>query len=313
MADRPPTCIAVDWGTSNRRAWALGTRGEILRHRADGNGLLAHPDRNFAPSLAAFLGDWLAAAPGIPVIMAGMVGSRLGWVEVPYLAIPLQLTDLARHLAKAGAIAGSACWIVPGLSLDDPLQPEVMRGEECQMLGVLLSRDGQGGLFVLPGTHSKWARVADRRLISFRTYMTGEMFDLLCKSGTLAQLMTELGQDAAGEDAAAFARGIAASQDAQLLNRLFSVRTLGLFDRLSGAGLRSYLSGLLVGAEMRDALTTWPEVLESGVVCIGSAGMIARYQAAARQLGLELLGLDNEAILPGALHWIAAEAGLIGP
>lgn len=175
------------------------------------------------------------------------------------------------------------------------------------MLGALLSRDQQGGLFVLPGTHSKWARVAERRLISFRTYMTGEMFDLLCKSGTLAQLMTE-----PGEDAAAFARGIAASQDAQLLNRLFSVRTLGLFGRLSGAGLRSYLSGLLVGAEMRDALATWPEARDAGVVCIGSAGMIARYQAAARQLGLEMLGLDNEAILPGALHWIAAEAGLIG-
>src|SRR5262249_40640155 len=137
----------------------------------------------------------------------------------------------------------------PGVNLDDPIQPEVMRGEECQMLGALLAGHGDARLFVLPGTHSKWARVSDGVLTTFRTYLTGELFDLLCKSGTLAQLMSTT-----GEDEAAFARGVDASRDAQLLNRIFSVRSLALFNRMSAAEPRSYLSGLLVGTEIRDAL-----------------------------------------------------------
>lgn len=309
MFDGPCASIAIDWGSSNRRAWALGRDGRILQQRADDKGLLAHPDRRFAESLAGFIGDWLAAAPGVPVIMAGMVGSRLGWVEVPYLPVPLPLAELAGNLRQAGEVLGSGCWIVPGLSLDDAIQPEVMRGEECQMLGALLARGTQGGLFLLPGTHSKWARVEDGRLTTFRTYLTGELFDLLSKSGTLAQVLAAAG----GEDAEAFARGVAAAADAQLLNRLFSVRTLGLFDRLSGSALRSYLSGLLVGTEIRDALAVWPHAAAAGVTCIGSAGMIARYQAAASRLGLALVGIESESILPAALHWIAGQAGLAGP
>ncbi len=308
MSKSSIACIAVDWGSSNRRAWALGPDGGILDQRADALGLLAHADRRFADSLATFLDAWLAAAPGVPVIMAGMIGSRLGWVEVPYQPVPLPLTDLARHLAKAGEVGrGSGCWIVPGLNQDDPVQPEVMRGEECQVLGALLAGHAGSRLFLLPGTHSKWARVGDGILLSFRTYLTGELFDLLCKSGTLAQLMTD-----AGEDKGAFAKGVEAAKDAQLLNRVFSVRSLSLFNRLSGAAPRSYLSGLLVGTEIRDAMTVWPECGESGVVCIGSAGMIARYGSAAAQLGLKLQGFDNAAILPGALHWIARQAGLLG-
>jgi len=303
MPDRPYSCIAVDWGTSNRRAWALGPAGEILQQRADDKGLLAHADRGFAQSLERFLADWLAAAPNIPIVMAGMVGSRMGWIEVPYLSAPLQLTDLAQHLALAGNIAGSACWIVPGLSIDDPVQPEVMRGEECQMLGALLNNAAHSNLFVLPGTHSKWAWVVDGRLTSFRTYITGELFDLLCRSGTLAQLMT--GTD---ENDAAFARGIAASADAELLNRIFSVRTFGLFGKMPATALRSYLSGLLVGTEMRDALAAWPEAAQADATCIGSAAMIARYQGAAAQLGLRLHGIDNERILPAALYWVVRNA-----
>lgn len=308
MSQSSIACVAVDWGSSNRRAWALGRDGGILDQRADAQGLLAHVDRRFADSLAGFLGAWLAAAPGVPVIMAGMIGSRLGWVEVPYQPAPLLLTDLAKHLAKAGEVGrGSGCWIVPGLSQDDPVQPEVMRGEECQVLGALLAGHAESRFFLLPGTHSKWARVSDRALHSFRTYLTGELFDLLCKSGTLAQLMS-----AAGEDKAAFAQGVAAAKDAQLLNRVFSVRSLSLFNRLSGAAPRSYLSGLLVGTEIGDAMAVWPDSVAAGVVCIGSAGMIERYGAAAAQLGLKLHGFDNAAILPGALHWLARSAGLMG-
>jgi 2-dehydro-3-deoxygalactonokinase len=162
-------------------------------------------------------------------------------------------------------------------------------------------------VFVLPGTHSKWARVAGHRLIEFRTYITGEMFNLLRQSGTLAQLMTG---DA--EDKNAFARGVlAAGHNTQLLNRLFSVRSLALFDRMEGAALPGYLSGLLVGAEMRDALAAWPDFTRNGVTCIGSPAMLARYGAGAALLGLKLHGIDNKDVLPVALLWIAQQAGLV--
>lgn len=299
------SCIAVDWGSTNRRAWALGADGKTLAERADSAGLLAIQERRFAESLEAFLRDWLT--PDLPVVMAGMVGSRMGWVEVPYLAAPAPLADLAKSLMKAGRIADSDCWIVPGVSFDGPAQPEVMRGEECQMLGALLQQGRSDGVFLTPGTHSKWVRVADGKLLEFRTYITGEMFNLLRQSGTLAQLMT-----GEGDDEAAFAQGVrATSNESELLNRLFSARSLALFNRLSGDKMASYVSGMLVGAEMRDALAAWPDLGRSGVTCIGSSGMIARYGACAAILGLDLHGIDNKDVLPAALFWIGQQAGLV--
>jgi 2-dehydro-3-deoxygalactonokinase len=307
MASAPVSCIAVDWGTTNRRAWALGAGGKALGERADASGLLAVEDRRFADSLESFLGDWLGAGAGVPVVIAGMIGSRMGWVEAPYVAAPAALSELAQSLIKAGRVAGSDCWIVPGVSLDSAIQPEVMRGEECQILGALLTRRQTDGVFLLPGTHSKWARVSDERLIDFRTYMTGEMFNLLRQSGTLAQLMSG---DA--EDDSAFARGVLATgNETELLNRLFSARSLALFGRLDGRALASYVSGILVGTEMRNALAAWPALGKTGVICIGSAAMLARYGACADLLGLDLQGIDNKDVLPPALFWIAQQAGLV--
>jgi 2-dehydro-3-deoxygalactonokinase len=301
------SCIAVDWGTSNRRAWALGPGAALLGERADSSGLLAVEERRFAQSLERFLGDWVGPGSSVPVMIAGMVGSRLGWVEAPYVAAPAPLSDLAQHLVKAGHVAESDCWIVPGVSLDDAAQPEVMRGEESQILGALLSLRQPEGLFLLPGTHSKWARVAGDRLVEFRTYITGEMFNLLRHSGTLAQLMTG---DA--EDEAAFARGVrAAGCGTELLNRVFSARSLTLFGRLEGRELPSYLSGLLIATEMRHALAIWAEPARAGVTCIGSQAMLARYGACARLLGLALRGIDSKDVLPAALLWIARQAGLV--
>lgn len=301
------SCIAVDWGTTNRRAWALGPDGSVAGERADAAGLLAVEDRRFAESLEPFLGGWLQAGSNVPVVMAGMVGSRMGWREAPYVAAPAPLSDLAQTLVKAGSIGGSDCWIVPGMSLDGEPQPEVMRGEECQILGALLTRRQTDGVFLLPGTHSKWARVSDRRLVAFRTYITGEMFNLLRQSGTLAQLMT-----ADEHDDEAFARGVhATGPDTELLNRLFSARSLSLFGRLEGRAMASYVSGMLIGAELRDALAAWPDLGRTPIVCIGSAGMLARYGACAKLLGVDLESIDSKDVLPAALLWIAQQAGLV--
>ncbi|HEX9447618.1 MAG TPA: 2-dehydro-3-deoxygalactonokinase, partial [Dongiaceae bacterium] len=188
-------CIVVDWGTSNRRAWALGRDGAVVDERHDDQGLLAIIDRQFPASLQQFCGDWVTLERAQPVIMSGMVGSKLGWQEVPYQPTPVALHDFGKHLTRidetlAGPFWAGRCWIAPGVADKSALQPDVMRGEECQLLGALLQSTAEDGIFILPGTHAKWVRVEAGRIVSFRTYMTGEIFGLLRKSGTLSQLMT---------------------------------------------------------------------------------------------------------------------------
>jgi 2-dehydro-3-deoxygalactonokinase len=308
-------CIAIDWGTSNRRAWAMTRDGAIVGERHDDQGLLAIVDRQFASSLQAFCGDWLSDADGTPIIMSGMIGSRLGWQEVPYQMAPVILRDLSSHLTKVdeghlGGFLGDHCWIAPGVALDNGAQPEVMRGEECQILGALLNSGASDGIFILPGTHAKWVCVEGGAITAFRTYMTGEVFGLLRKSGTLSQLMVD-----DEPDDAAFLQGVSYAQTpdaANLLHSLFSVRTLGLFERLSRRSLASYMSGLLIGAEMKDALC-W--LADQGrpkrISAIGSPSLLLAYQKAAVQVQLDLRCQDSTGLLPVALLFLAQGAGLL--
>jgi 2-dehydro-3-deoxygalactonokinase len=300
------SAIFADWGTTNRRAWAVDRDGMVLDQRKDDQGLLGVKDRAFEASFRGFIGDWLqAATPHAPVVMAGMVGSKLGWREAPYVATPAKFADLARNLVALPDLDGHPVRIAPGLSAREDGRPDVMRGEECQLYGLWL-QTRKPRLCVLPGTHSKWAGVADGGLAGFRTYMTGELFAQLCSSGTLAQLMK---QDAPHDDEA-FRRGLAASEGASaggLLNRLFSVRSLGLFAELPGEALASYLSGILIGAELRDATAG----IEGSVAVIGSARMNALYLAGLEALGIEAEALDGDPLLRAALSAIARDAQLM--
>lgn len=307
-----PACIAIDWGTSNRRGWALGPDGTVLERRADGQGLIAvnAGGGDFATSLRAFADGWLS---GAPVIMAGMVGSRTGWREAPYLDIPAELDDLARNLVALPAIGASPLYIVPGLAKRGA-SPDVMRGEECQLLGARIAqqnrpRDGDG-IFVLPGTHSKWILVADGRIVDFRTYMTGELFALLSRHGSLAQLI-----DGTGFDNAAFRRGLARSRESGmggLTHHLFGVRALALFGELDPRNAAAYLSGLLIGHEMSDALP-WARRRADAtrIAAIGSGGLLEPYGVAAAEFGIHLDMLESDAILPAALFALASAAGLV--
>ncbi len=302
-------CIVADWGTSNLRAWALARDGSVLDRRGGAQGLLAVRDGGFAEAFAQVCEGWLGRRP--PVVLAGMVGSKLGWKEAPYLATPLIFDELGRHLLPVEAPFSSAVMIVPGVSMEDRVQPEVMRGEETQILGALRLASGENGVFVLPGTHSKWALVEGGRLTNFRTYMTGEVFGLLRGSGTLSQLM-----EGDRHDSAAFAEGVvrgAAIDGGGLLHRLFSVRTLGLLERLARADLSSYLSGLLIGAEVRNALAWLRDSGKAGVVtAIGSPAMLQSYREAMKILsGAEPALLDSAAVVPPALFSIAVTAGLL--
>jgi len=298
--------IAVDWGTTNRRAWALGRAGEILDERGDGEGLLTVKQGAFAASFAEFARPWLANGRTLPVLMCGMVGSKMGWAEVPYIKAPADLADLARHLHDVPFDGSARVRIVPGVSCLHAGVPDVMRGEECQVLAVLAQRKLQKACLLLPGTHSKWVQVEDGRLASFRTYMTGELYNALTSSGTLAQLMEK-----SDGDKDAFAAGVERARrdgSGALSHLLFGVRTLGLFNALPRTSLASYLSGLLIGAEMKDALA-WTAARQ--VIAVGSPRLIDNYHIAAELFGLTVEAHDNSALLPPALHMIARDAGLL--
>ncbi|WP_162913997.1 2-dehydro-3-deoxygalactonokinase [Taklimakanibacter lacteus] len=302
----PIAMIAVDWGTTNRRAWALGPGGEIRDERGDGEGLLAVKQGAFAASFAQFAAPWLTAGRTLPVLMCGMVGSKLGWAEAPYIAAPADLAALARHLHDVPFDGPAQVRIVPGVSCLHDGVPDVMRGEECQVLAVLAQRNLREATLLLPGTHSKWVRVEEGRLSSFRTYMTGELYNALTSAGTLAQLMEK-----SDGDSQAFAAGVERARkdgSGALSHLLFGVRTEGLFDKLPRTSLASYLSGLLIGVEMKDALA-WTAARQ--VIAVGSPRLLDNYRAAAGLFGLAFEAHDNSALLPPALHMIARDARLM--
>jgi 2-dehydro-3-deoxygalactonokinase len=298
--------IFADWGTTNRRAWAVDRNGAVLDQRKDDQGLLGVKDRAFEASFRSFIGDWLASAePTAPIVMAGMVGSKLGWREAPYVATPARFGQLAENLIALPNLDGHPIRIAPGLSAREDGRPDVMRGEECQLYGLWLSTSADR-LCVLPGTHSKWAEIRDGGLAGFHTYMTGELFAQLSSSGTLAQLM----RPGASHDDDAFRRGLRVSEGASaggLLNRLFSVRSLGLFGELPGEALSSYLSGLLIGAELRDATAG----LNGAVAVIGSSRMTELYVSALNTIGVKAEPIDGDPLLRTALLAIARDAKLM--
>lgn len=287
----PPTArrlLGIDWGTSNRRAYLVDAAGTCLAERADDQGMLAaRPD--FAGSFAQLLAA-LDVGPGIPVVASGMVGSAQGWREVPYLDVNVPLEALPDHVSRIDdPRAPRPCLIVPGYAQRGG-HVDVMRGEETQLLGaVALGR--RDGWFVLPGTHSKWVLLADGVVRRITTFMTGELFATLAAHGTLAPLMA---QD--GGDDGAFTAGLdEARRGAPLSNALFGVRARVVTGGMPAAHARSFVSGLLVGAEFAAAGGDAP------LTCIGSDALRGRYARAAAHFGMTLSGLDPDRVYCAAL------------
>ncbi len=286
--------LAVDWGTSSLRGALLDARGHALEERAFERGILTVPVGEFATVLQAHFADWLGA-PGTICLISGMAGSRQGWVEAPYCACPAGFDEVAAQLSwiEPGCIA-----IVPGLRCEHDGVPDVMRGEEVQIFGAMALLGKDDGMFVLPGTHSKWARVQGGRVHSFRTHMTGEFYALLRTHSILARTLDA----AAPLDATAFIEGVRRSlkdPSPGLLHLAFGARTLALFERMSAAALSSYLSGLLIGDELR----TQPRDAE--VVLIGSAALTERYALALAERGLRVAGVFGAEATWAGLHALA--------
>jgi 2-dehydro-3-deoxygalactonokinase len=243
--------ILVDWGTTNFRAWLVAADGAVLDRRDAAQGIMQVPAGGFPAALDGQVGAWRSAQPELPVLMSGMVGSRQGWAEAPYLSCPAGAEALAGALFEVPGAAG--VWIVPGVSYQAPDgRHDVIRGEEVQIFGGLGDRPRGRQVFCLPGTHSKWAAVEDGRIAWFATSMTGEVYSVLADHSILGRLMDDGGQDRTGQDGAAFRQGLElAAEPGGLLNHLFAVRAEGLFGVVPEAGLRSYLSGILIGHEVR--------------------------------------------------------------
>lgn len=289
--------LALDWGTTSLRAFLLAEDGTILQRQRLDLGILKVPDGDFAGVFRQVRDTWPEAS-GLPALACGMIGSRQGWVEAPYCPCPAGLDQLATRLEMVPGDA--SLWIVPGLSHrgEDGL-PDVMRGEETQLLGL------GDGLHVLPGTHSKWAQLEKGRVLSFLTCFTGELYGLLRDHSILGRLME--GEE---HDAHAFQRGLSlAARQPGLLHQLFSVRSLPLGGELAPQAVASYLSGLLIGTELSTALDTLT-LPEGPITVVGAPQLTARYREALSHRGLASTTADEDSAARG-LYRIATAAGLL--
>lgn len=286
MTVRKPAFVAVDWGTSSFRGWLMTANGDALAETRGPEGMLHCATTGFAPVLADHLAR-LGAPPDLPVLICGMAGARQGWIEAPYLRTPTRLDALhdgAQHVAAEGDIR-----ILPGIAQADATAPDVMRGEETQLLGV--TESDFTGLVCIPGTHSKWIRIDKGSVVSFTTYMTGELFSVIARHSILKHAIDpDAGSPAAND---AFRDGLQRAIDtpSALPASLFSLRAAQLLGFEKQADGAARLSGLLIGAEIADARSRYGR---HPVRLIGASALKDLYAAALAAAGFEATIVDAE-------------------
>jgi 2-dehydro-3-deoxygalactonokinase len=294
--------IGLDWGTTSLRAYRLDHAGAVRDKRESKAGILSVKPGGFADELRTIAGDWLDAGETL-VVISGMAGSKQGWAEAPYLPCPATVTDLARATLPV-PFPATRVRLVPGLKARDADGvPEVMRGEETQILGILDRLPEQETTLCLPGSHSKWVRVRAGQILDFSTQMTGEVFAALSAHTILARSLHR----GAAHHPGAFARGLdRARQGGGLLHQLFGLRSLSLFDAMPQMEAASYLSGILIGHEVAAAL-------EAGVAppvhLVGAEALTLRYAAALASFGIPSVTQAEDAAARGLFQiGVAIEA-----
>lgn len=318
--------IALDWGTTSARVYLLGADGTVLDHRSEPWGILQVAERGQAASvslqasfeqcLESLCGDWLAQYPHVPLLACGMVGSKQGWAEAAYTQTPADLHSSEMDLRTVELTNGRVLHIIPGI-IDKKALPDVIRGEETQILGALHMQGAidpdvpaEPRLMLLPGTHSKWVTLSGAIVQQFSTTMTGETFALLSNHSILAKLM-EPNPEISWT---AFKRGveIARSRHGQagIMMTAFSARTLVLTGQLEPIDILDYLSGLMIGSEIRGVFDSWTGDLPQSITICGNENLSARYKAA-----LQIFGITNIHVLSdtaSAGMWkVAHNAGLL--
>jgi 2-dehydro-3-deoxygalactonokinase len=298
MAD--PAFLACDWGTTNLRAWLVGGDGEVLAEREFPLGVSklgpGEAEARFANEVRPALN-----AQGLPAILCGMIGSNLGWKAVDYLPCPAGLEDLRGALATVA----DGVRIVPGLRGEGIAgAPDVMRGEETQVFGWLLQDEARlRGRHVVchPGTHAKWILIEDGRILRFITAMTGELFAVLRKHGVLKN-------EAEPNDEAAFDAGLEAAEDGDALAaRLFTARSRVVAGGEPPESTPSYLSGLLIGAEIAGVPKLLCGEIDFPVVLLGDPTLCGWYERALKRLGVDTSTHDGEAAALAALTALQME------
>jgi 2-dehydro-3-deoxygalactonokinase len=302
-----PALIAVDWGSSSFRAYFMSLDGEVLDEVASGDGIGSVSAGAYPATLKRLIGRWLEAHRDLPVIASGMVGSRHGWREAAYVKCPASPRDVASRLTQVEA-DGRRVHLAPGLSFADESGGDVMRGEETEIFGVA---DSGARLIVLPGSHSKWARVEGDRVVAFKTFVTGELFASV-RDHTVAGAFAKAAPAKSPGEAFALGvrRGAAAAAcegKSGLLGLLFGARSLPLMGALDGDDAGEYLSGLLIGAEIGEGRRLFPG--EEPHVA-GAEALVGRYLAAFEAIGVRANAAPPRAAARG-LFRIAREGGLL--
>lgn len=302
--------IALDWGTSSLRAQLLDADGVAVETRTRPWGIMHTPDGDFSAAFRALVGDWRERWPDAPALACGMIGSRNGWREVPYVDAPANVAELAKGLLSFDSGCGDL-HLVPGVMQRGEL-PNVLRGEETQVFGALQMCPElvERGVLVLPGTHSKWVDVCEGRLERFATYMTGELFAVLRDHSILGRPARDEGHEGAAD---AFQLGLRNARDAGaqgIASRLFTTRSLYLAEALPAAHTLDYLSGLLIGEELRSVVASLHDEACPPLVLIGDAALCDRYRQALAFYGITETRHLEHATRAG-LWQIATAAGLV--
>lgn len=287
MTLKRPAFVAVDWGTSSFRGWLMTADGAVLAETRGPEGMLHCAAAGFAPVLADHLAN-LGAEQGLPVLICGMAGAKQGWVEAPYLNTPTRLDGLHRGAQRVAASGDVR--ILPGIAQADADAPDVMRGEETQLLGV--TEPDFTGLVCIPGTHSKWVSIDNGAVVSFTTYMTGELFSVIARHSILKHAVEHDADSPAGGDA--FGDGLTRALDrpAALPATLFSLRAAQLLGFQQQADGAARLSGLLIGTEIADAGSRYGR--QRSVRLIGAGALKDLYAAALASAGFDVAVVDAE-------------------
>lgn len=291
--------IAVDWGTSNRRVFRIGGDGSVLDRRDDDQGILSVSD--FPASIAALRGP----ADATPLLLAGMVGSNRGWIEAPYATAPAGLAAIAAATLQPQP----GVYLTPGVLFDDPARPDIMRGEDVQLIGALALGKIGDGLVCHPGTHSKWVEVEDGQIARFRTVMTGDIFAALKARSILSDILAHDLADDPGADAA-FVEGVDHALDNPDLGaELFSARARVVTGRMTPADAAARISGLLIGADVRTGLGRGRADV---VPLIGALPLCRRFAVALERAGRESVIIDGEAAFVAGAQALMGRLGAIG-
>ena len=304
-----PALIALDWGTSNLRASLLDQSGHPIQQRHSAMGVMKVPTGSFDSVLVELCGDWMQEHR-LPLIASGMVGSRQGWKEAPYLDCPATLKQAAHHLTKVELdhpdVGSHTAYIAPGLKcIDANAQADVMRGEETQIWGAQLP---PSSICVLPGTHSKWIWLDGKGdFKNFKTFMTGELYSLLTQHSILGRLM-EISATNVPLKKDIFLRGVdlGVAGHAEVFHSLFAARTAGLMGQLLATELPDFLSGILIGSEIGSVNLN----AISKVHLLGEGGLCERYTHAFQHQGISVVRVGEDATTKG--QWLLAqEAGFV--